>query len=123
MRRSVALVAALLGSLLVQIADSQQTDPPRLIVRITSSDPNISLVFTAAYVFGQSDLQTIEATTPHLVEAESIFFNGIFQQQSEGAVLEVRVYKTGATEHEVAMGDGKVIVLQETGRNRMVTSW
>jgi len=120
--RRLMLVAALLGCPFVHVADSQQGDE-QLIVKITSSDPDISLVFTAAYVFGQSNLEIIESTTPHMLQAESMFFNGIFQQQSEGAVLEVRVYKTGATEHEVAMGDGTVIVMQETGRQRMVTSW
>jgi len=122
MKRSM-LVAGLLGFLFVHLADSQQGGDQRLLVKITSSDPDISLVFSAAYVFGQGDLQTIESTTPHVLQAGSMFFNGIFQQQSEGAVLEVRVYKAGATEYEVAMGDGTVIVMQETGRQRMVTSW
>jgi hypothetical protein len=51
MRRVSLVVATLLGSLFVHIAGSQQSDPPTLIVKITSSDADIPLAFTAAYVF------------------------------------------------------------------------
>lgn len=137
MKRVSMIVVALLGSLLGGSVIAQTENPAELVVKITSSDAGIPIVFTGAYVFFDGELELLDATTPHVLQAKSHVFCGIFQQQSfspawspdgkligSRAVLEVRLFeKKGNQEQELAMGDGKVVVMSELGGKRWVSSW
>ncbi|HSF15091.1 MAG TPA: hypothetical protein VLK65_06025 [Vicinamibacteria bacterium] len=51
MRRTFMVTLALIGGLFHGSADAQKDQTRRLIVKITSSNASIPLVFTGAYVF------------------------------------------------------------------------
>jgi hypothetical protein len=121
---STALTRSVLGSLLGGSAIGKNDDPPELVVKITSSHASIPIVFTGAYAFFGGELELLDGTTPHVLQSKAHTFSGIFQQQSSGAVLEVRLFqKKGDREHEVGMGDGNVIIMSELGGKTWVSSW
>lgn len=126
--KRTSLAALLLVPIFGFIGYSTSTTPPstQLVVYVTSSNPDVPVTFEAAYLFKQEtcELKVVEATTPFSVTAVSEVFSGIFRQVSGEASLEVKlVARQGRQEHELAQGQGAVVLLNELAGKRSVAEF
>jgi hypothetical protein len=126
MGRIGVLVAVLLGCGLAGPSYSQPADLPELLLRVTSSDVSEEVSFVAAYVFqdSDSDLKTVEATTPYELKGNVQAMSAILRQRSVGATLQVRLLQMDRGEwRELAGGEGTVVVVNKSPGRHLVTAW
>lgn len=114
MRFSLASFIAILSLNLVS-AQSVESEA-QLTVRITSSEPGVEVLFSAAWLFksSENEISCGDLNTPFEITGPADVFSGLFKRKKGDAVLIVElIQKTGKTERLLEESQGNVILIDK----------